>query len=273
MVEFLKIMKQYEFLSKTIPSYFLTHPGTDDRIFYLESLLQTEYRRSGGSANIVGNIVRMQALITPDAGDLNKRRGQLTEALAKDPQNVDLLYALAIANDQLGRTNEALENLKKALALAPRDEDVLKSAGLLYLKTGNAELARFYLLKAATINPENDQTTLALGKAYFAEGDYANALNYFLKLKNQTLEGEDINYHIAMSYGRLNQMADFHYYFGLYLKKENKTQSALFHFRKAQEYTTEGTPRAAAIAAAIDELSADKRKKPDPKPPARQPAS
>lgn len=186
---------------------------------------------------------------------------------------MDLLYALAIANDQLGRTNEALENLKKALALAPRDEDVLKSAGLLYLKTGNAELARFYLLKAATINPENDQTTLALGKAYFAEGDYANALNYFLKLKNQTLEGEDINYHIAMSYGRLNQMADFHYYFGLYLKKENKTQSALFHFRKAQEYTTEGTPRAAAIAAAIDELSADKRKKPDPKPPARQPAS
>ena len=273
MVEFLKIMKQYEFLSKTIPSYFLTHPGTDDRIFYLESLLQTEYRRSGGSANIVGNIVRMQALITPDAGDLNKRRGQLTEALAKDPQNVDLLYALAIANDQLGRTNEALENLKKALALAPRDEDVLKSAGLLYLKTGNAELARFYLLKAATINPENDQTTLALGKAYFAEGDYANALNYFLKLKNQTLEGEDINYHIAMSYGRLNQMADFHYYFGLYLKKDNKTQSALFHFRKAQEYSTEGTPRAAAIAAAIDELSADKRKKPAAKPPDREPAS
>lgn len=272
MVEFLKIMKQYEFLSKTIPSYFLTHPGTDDRIFYLESLLQTEYRRSGGSANIVGNIVRMQALITPDAGDLNKRRGQLTESLAKTPQNVDLLYALAITNDQLGRTNEALENLKKALALAPQDEDVLKSAGLLYLKTGNAELARFYLQKAAAINPENDQTTLALGKAYFAEGDYANALNCFLKLKDQTLEGEDINYQIAMSYGRLNQMADSHYYFGLHYKNENKTQSAIFHFRKALEYTPEGTPKAATISAAIAELSADKRKKPAAKPPDREAA-
>lgn len=273
MVEFLKIMKQYEFLSKTIPSYFLTHPGTDDRIFYLESLLQTEYRRSGGSANIVGNIVRMQALITPDAGGLNKRRGELMESLAKNPQNVDLLYALAVTEDQLGRTGDALEHLTKALSLAPRDEDVLKSAGLIYLKTGNAELARFYLEKAAAIHPENDQTTLALGKAYFAEGDYAGALNYFLKLRHQSLEGEDINYHIAMSYGRLNQMADFHYYFGLYLKKENKTQSALFHFRKAMEYTTEGTPKAAAIAAAIDELSADKKKKPARKPTAQQPAS
>ncbi len=272
MVEFLKIMKQYEFLSKTIPSYFLTHPGTDDRIFYLESLLQTEYRRSGGSANIVGNIVRMQALITPDAGDLNKRRNQLTESLAKNPQNVDLLYALAVTEDQLGRTHEALENLKKALALAPRDEDVLKSAGLIYLKAGDSEQARFYLQKAAAIHPDNDQTTLALGKAHFAAGNYADALTCFLKLKDQSLEGEDINYHIAMSYGRLNQMADFHYYFGLYLKNEKKTQSALFHFRKAQEYMPEGTPKAAAIAAAIDELSADQRKKPAPKPPARQPA-
>ncbi|MFA5757334.1 MAG: M48 family metalloprotease, partial [Smithellaceae bacterium] len=272
MVEFLKIMKQYEFLSKTIPSYFLTHPGTDDRIFYLESLLQTEYRRSGGSANIVGNIVRMQALITPDAGDLKKRRGQLTESLAKDPRNVDLLYALAVTEDQLGHTGEALENLKKALSLAPRDEDVLKSAGLIYLKAGDARQARFYLQKASAINPENDQTTLALGKAYFAEGDYAGALNYFLKLQHQTIEGEDINYHIAMSYGRLNQMADSHYYFGLYFKKENKTQSALFHFRKAQELTPAGTPKAAAIAAAMNELSPGKRSKPDSKPPARETA-
>ena len=38
MVDFLKIMKQHEFLSKTMPSYLLTHPGTDDRIFYLDSL-------------------------------------------------------------------------------------------------------------------------------------------------------------------------------------------------------------------------------------------
>jgi len=39
MVEFLKVIKQYEFYSKNIPSYLRTHPGTDDRIFYLDSLL------------------------------------------------------------------------------------------------------------------------------------------------------------------------------------------------------------------------------------------
>jgi beta-barrel assembly-enhancing protease len=265
MVEFLKIMKQYEFLSKTIPSYLLTHPGTDDRIFYLDSLLQTEYRRGGGAKNIVGNFIRMQALIAQDADDLNKRRRQLEESLKKDQNNVDLLYSLSLTEDQLGHTNAALEYLNKALALAPQDEDILKSIGLIYLKTGNAELARTPLLQAARINPENEQTTLALGKAHFALGDFQDALNCFLKLQGKTLDDIDINYHIAMSYGRLNQNGDFHYYFGLYLKKDKKTESALFHFRKALEYFSEDSQRAIAIHDAINELSTVKPKKPDKK--------
>jgi predicted Zn-dependent protease len=274
MVEFLKIMKQYEFISKTIPSYFLTHPGTDDRIFYLDSLLQTQYRRSGGAKNIVGNIVRMQALIIPDSHDLGKRRGELIASLKKDPRNVDLLYALAITEEQLGQTNAALEHLNKALTLAPQDEDILKSAGMIYLKTGQVEQARFHLLKAEKINPENEQITLALGKAHFAAGDFKNALNCFLQLQDKKIvDAVDINYHIAMSYGRLNQQGESHYYFGLSFQKEKKKESALFHFRKALEFYPQGTPRAIAISDAIKELTAEKQKKPDKKPVQQQKAS
>ena len=68
-----------------------------------------------------------------------------------------------------------------------------------------------------------------------------------------------------MSYGRLNQQGESHYYFGLYFKKEKKKESALFHFQKALEYFPEGTQRAVAIHDAIKELRADKPKKPDKK--------
>jgi len=265
MVEFLKIMKQYEFFSKTIPSYLQTHPGTDDRIFYLDSLLQTQYRRKSGAGNIIGNFVRMQALIVLDVDGLNKRRRQLMESLQKDARNIDLLYALALTEEHLGHTGAALENLNKALSLAPQDEDILKSIGLIYLKTGNAGLARPHLLQAARINPENEQTMLALGKAHFAAGDFQSALNCFLKFQGKTFDDIDINYHIAMSYGRLNQQGESHYYFGLFFKKEKKKESALFHLRKALEYFPEGTPRAVAIHDAIKELSADKPKRPDKK--------
>jgi beta-barrel assembly-enhancing protease len=265
MVEFLKIMKQYEFLSKTIPSYFLTHPGTDDRIFYLESLIQTAYRRSGGSANIIGNIMRIQAKIIPDEKDLPSRRRQLQEKIKKDPDNVDLLYAMALLEDQLEQTSTALEYLQKALKLAPNDQDILKSIGLLYLKTGNADMARFHLLQAAKVDPDNFQITLALGKANFALGDFANALNYLLKIQDQSSNDTEVTYYIAMCYGRLNQQGESHYYFGLYFKNEQKRESALFHFRKALDYYPEGTPRAAAINDAIRELSAKPLRRPEKK--------
>lgn len=263
MVQFLKIIKQYEFLSKTIPSYLRTHPGTDDRIFYLESLLQTQYRRTGGVNNILGNFVRMKALIGLDLDDLNKYHRRLMESLQKDPRNVDLLYALALTEDQLGQTNIALDHLNKALTLAPQDEDILKNIGLIYLKTGNDRQARHHLLQAAAIDPENEQITLALGKAHFALGDFQNALNYFLKLQDKTFNDVDINYHVAMSYGRMNQQGEAHYYFGLYFKKEKKKESALFHFRKALTYYPEGSQRAVAISDAIKELSASIPPKPE----------
>jgi len=265
MVEFLKIIKQYEFLSRTVPSYLRTHPGTDDRIFYLDSLLQTHYRRAGGNKNIIGNFVRMQALISQDTDDLNKHRRQLIDSLQNNPRNVDLLYSLALTEDQLGQTSAALEYLNKALALAPQDVDILKSIGLLYLKAGNAGLARSHLLTASKLNPENEQITLALGKAHFAVGDFQNALTCFLKLHDKKLDDIDINYHIAMSYGRLNQQGESHYYFGLYFKKEKKKESALFHFRKALEHYPAGSPRSAAIQDAINEMMADKPKKQDKK--------
>jgi predicted Zn-dependent protease len=260
MVDFLKIMKQYEFLSKTIPSYLQTHPGTDDRIFYLGSLILTQYHQRG-LKNIIGNLSRMQALISLDTDDLNTKYKQLEESLKKDPNNIDLLYTLALAEDQLGQTNSALNHYQKALSLSPQDEDVLKNIGLIYLKMGKADLAQDYLLRAANLNANNDEVTLALGKVYFALGNYQNALDCYLKLKDKVLDDGDINYFIAMTYGKLNNQGESHYYFGLYFKKAKKKESALFHFKEALTYFPQGSERTGAINQAIKELISDEYKK------------
>ena len=57
-------------------------------------------------------------------------------ALQKDQRNVDLLYALALTEDQLGQAKASLEHLNKALTLAPQDADILKSIGMLYFEGG-----------------------------------------------------------------------------------------------------------------------------------------
>ena len=138
---------------------------------------------------------------------------------------------------------------------------------MIYLKTGDAGQARAYLLQAAKSAPEDEEILLALGRAHYAAGDFHNALACFLKLRDKTSDDANVMYHIAMSYGKLNQAGESHYYFGLYFQKEKKSDSALFHFQKAQAYFPEGSPRASAIADAIRQLNAGKTKKTDRTPP------
>jgi predicted Zn-dependent protease len=256
MVDFLKIMKQHEFISKTMPSYMMTHPGTDQRIFYLDSLILTQYRQKGAK-NIVGNLMRMQTLIPLDEADLNARQRQLAEALTKEPKNVDLLYALASTEDDLDQTSLALEHLQTALSLSPQDEDVLKNIGLIYLKMGKIDQAKICLQRAADINSNDDEVTLALGNTYFAAESYQNALNNYLQLKDKVLDDADINYYIAMAYGKLNNQGESHYYFGLHFKKSKKKESALFHFKEALNYFPQGSERSTVINNEIKELSID----------------
>jgi tetratricopeptide (TPR) repeat protein len=225
----------------------------------LDSLILTQYHQVGVK-NIIGNFSRMQALVSLDTTDLNMKHRQLEESLKKDPDNIDLLYILALAEDQLGQTNSALNHYQKALSLSPLDEDVLKNIGLIYLKMGKADLSQDYLLRAANLNANNDEITLALGKAYFALGKYQNALDCYMKLKYKSLDDEDINYFIAMTYGKLNNQGESHYYFGLYFKKAKKKESALFHFKEALNYFPQDSERTGAINQAIKELNSDEHK-------------
>ncbi len=260
MIDFLKIMKQHEFLSKTMPSYLQTHPGTDDRIYYMDSLISTIYHQKG-KESIIGNFGRMQTLIPLDQSDLNNKYNELAASLKKDPDNVELLYYLATIEDQLGQTGAALNHYQKALSLSPRDEDILKNIGLIYLKTGDADLAQNYLLRASNLNPDKEEIILTLGKAYFASGKYQNALDCYLKIKDKSLDNEDIYYFIAMTYGKLQNRGESHYYFGLYFKKEGRRESALFHFKEALNYFPQGSKRSNSVNQEIKDLESGKTPK------------
>ncbi len=257
MVEFLKIMKQYEFVSRSIPSYLLTHPGTEDRIFYLDGLISSRYPISGAS-DIVGSFIRMQSLIPMDVLQLRKRLVRLDAMRRKDPNNPDLLFAQALAYEQLGQTQPAMDLLKKGLQVAPNDQDLSARAGLLALKTGNPEQARKYLQTAHRNNSTDSELTFALGQANFALASYEKALELYRSLQYRANAPSDLDYHLALAYGKLDRWGEAHYHFGLHFQSQNKLESALSHYRRALTYYPAGSPRAEAIEQAIHELSLGK---------------
>jgi predicted Zn-dependent protease len=252
--DFLKIMRRYEFYSNSIPSYFLTHPGTDERTRYIDALLQTTYTRKGAEG-ILGNLKRVQTILlldgkTPDSKNIH----HFKEILNDNPGDVDALYGLAATQDRMGMAHESLETFRKALRLAPDDPDILRDMGIATYKLGRFADAAALLNRAFGINQNDADTLLFLGRTYEAQDDLPNALALYRKLEEKNLDDEETFYNLAMAYGKANLLGDSHYYFGLYFKKKGKTDSALFHFRAAIKHLPPDTARAQKVIKEIESL-------------------
>ena len=253
MLDFLKIMRRYEFYSNSVPSYFLTHPGTDERIGYLDGLIQTIYTHHGAES-IIGGFKRIQTILLLNDRNLNATLKHFQNELEKNPSSVDDLYGLAVTQEKLGLISESLKNFHQALKLSPDDEDILRDLGITYFKIGRAAEAINFLKKALSINEDDVNTLLYLGRSYEAQEDYATVLSLYRKLEKKNIDDADIYYSLAMAYGKTNNPGDSHYNFGIYFKKKNKGESALFHFKAALKYFPKDSQRAKEIKKEMESL-------------------
>lgn len=246
MPDFLRVMRQYEFYSSSVPSYFLTHPGTDDRIRYLDGLLQTRYK-SGGSQGLFGQLKRIQTILRLENDNVEANLKFFQAGLAKNAQDSDCLYGLAVSQERFGMTAKALENFQKALKLAPNDREILSALGKAYFNYGRPIDALTYLSKAVALDGENLELLFYLGRAYEVKGDYQSALGVYKQLEEKKSTDDEVLYRLAFSYGKTNNQGESHYYFGLYFKKKNKPESADFHFKEALKYFPPDSPHAKDI--------------------------
>ena len=254
-VDFMKIMRRYDFYSSNVPSYFLTHPGTDERIRYIDALLQTAYRKRG-APSIIGNFKRIQTmsiLFSTKNSETDLKRFQ--ENLKKSPDNVDDLYGLAVTEDRLGKLDDAYTHYQKALASAPGDADILRDTGITAFKLERKDDALKYLERAASINGSDPETLVFLSKTYEARGDLTSAVATLKNLEGKKIEDDEFYYTMAMIYGKANYKLEFHYNFGVFFKKKRKVESALFHFRAALPYAVAGSTKAQDIEREIDSLA------------------
>jgi len=253
MLDFLKIMRRYEFYSNSIPSYFLTHPGTDERTRYIDALLQTTYKE-GGAENIIGRLKRIQSLLLIEGRSPDANLQHFQKVLNDNPRDVDALYGLAVTQDRLGMVQESLANFRKALSISPDDADILRDLGIILFKLGQPQDAVVHLQRAFILNEKDTNTLLYLGRTHEALGDVPKALTLFKKLEERQLDDLDIFYNLAMAYGKTDRQGDSHYYFGLYFKKRGKVDSALFHFKAAEKHYPPNTARGREIAKEISSL-------------------
>ena len=253
MLDFMKLMRRYEFYSNSIPSYFLTHPGTSERIRYLDGLLQTTYKKRGAET-IIGGLNRIKTILALSKEDLNSSLKYLQNELREHPNDLDFIYGVAVIQCRTGQTTEALANFLRALKQSPLDEDILRDRGICYFNTGKTANAIKSLRKAYSINKNDPDIVLYLGKSYETLNNYSTALDLYKRFLRNNPDNTNIYYNLAMAYGKTGNPGDSHYNFGIYFKKKNKPKSALFHFKAALKYFPPDTDKNNKIKKEIDSI-------------------
>lgn len=246
MLTFLKKMKSFEFYSNSLPSYFLTHPGSDERIGYIDSLLQSRYRRAGAQS-IIGGFKRIQTRLMIDGVNPDTALKYFRNRLETSPEDVDTLYGLAVTEAKLGQSAQSFSHFAKALSLSPDDVDILRDMGKSYADAGATSDAITLLRRAHSLDEKDDGTILYLGRAYEQAGNYGTALEFYRQYLTNNPGDTNILYNIAMAYGRIGNQVESHYYFALFFKKKHKPESALFHLKEAQKTALPGSERAKDI--------------------------
>ncbi|MCK9274034.1 MAG: M48 family metalloprotease [Syntrophales bacterium] len=257
MLEFLKCMRQYEYYSNSVPSYFLTHPGTGDRISYLTVLLQSRYDTTG-KKELIGGFPRIKTRLALAKENFRANEIFFSQQLESNPGDVEALYGLAVSEAKLGKVAESKNHFRKALEIAPHDYEILRDFGISYFEAGDIKNAVDFLRKSYTVKSDDNTTLLYLGRSYEAAGNLRTALELFRNFEENNPSDTDIFYNLAMTYGKLDILDESHYYFGKYFKAQNKKSSALFHFKTALDFLAPGSTRAEEIKKDIESLEEGK---------------
>lgn len=253
-VEMLRMMRRYEYYSSTVPSYFKTHPGTDDRIRYLDGMLQTVYRKQQGKDNLSKRFDRIRIEMALSRPDAQTNYAYFRDRVRKNPASLDDRLGLAVSLDRTGRVAEAMEIFHKLLQEAPNDEDILRETGIVYVKAGRTQEAIEPLRKALQLDLDDRETLLYLGRAYGTMENYEAAVDLYRRLENDPPQEADILYNMAMAYGRTGRTGDYHYFYGLFLKKQNRKDNALYHLEEAKKLLGRDPEKSRRIQKAIDSL-------------------
>jgi predicted Zn-dependent protease len=240
--------------------YLSTHPAVENRIAFLENLLQTGPKRKG-PFRMFGNFKRIQAKAFVEQREPNVATTHYQSLIDTNPMDIEGYYGLGLAYQKMGRLDKSMEALQKAHALAPKDIDILRELGIVYFLSGKIDQAIENLEEVQSIlQVELDQNDdplniYYLGRGYQERGDLAKTLPLFLKIKEEQPEFVEVYHNLGSVYGRMGQKGLSHFYYGKYFKLRRDGKNALLHFRTAFEWLEKGSPEIKETEEEIKELT------------------
>lgn len=239
-----KIRSKQWFGKEQIPSYMMTHPAIEDRIAYVGSWI--EGAGAGGGARGQRNTAefeRMQTRLMAEYGDANAELTRLASDLDRNPNDTLTRYRYGLVLAKADRRDEAITQLKTALARNAFDPYMLRDLGKAYFLDGRLPQAQSTLESARGMIPDDPECLFYLGRTLHEMGRGGEATALFNGIVQRTAGFREAFYFLGKSLGEQGNLADAHYYLGIYHLKGRDYKTAATQFRQALKHMGDGERR------------------------------
>lgn len=231
---------QWEGGPHRIPGYLRTHPAGPERMSNLEVLMSrgrepAARSRSETFRNLFPSfqVIVAATSLSPVEAEKSFRR-MLSTAFSSREKSLAHL-GLGIALGARARYADAVEHLQASIAMGEQPEPALIALGNIHRTAGNPREAISVLDRVLMADANNPVALYLTGLCYQQMERYDQAVRYFERLAAVEYHKDDVFYQLGVAYGRLDELALAHFYFGRYFARISQGPEILFHFRKAEE--------------------------------------
>ncbi|MFW5735457.1 MAG: M48 family metalloprotease [Oceanidesulfovibrio sp.] len=236
----------------TIPTYLSTHPGIDERIGYMDSLLDRMNHKAYEDEDN-SQFLRMQALLRAHYTDPKSALQHFSQKESKTP----CLDAMGrgIALTRMNRYKEAEVEFDEALQCGASDSLVYRETGRFAFAKGDFRKAGYLLERASIMDPDDLMALFFLARLLGDEGEYERSAQLFERILRAIPEDPEVHFHYGRMLGAARRLFGGHLhlaYSALYAEDKRQFE---FHKDKASRHAAspEDTRELEELQAVYDE--------------------
>ncbi len=114
---------------------------------------------------------------------------------------------------------------------------ILKDLGRVYFTDGKYSEALKTLENAADLDSTDPESFFYIGLTRMELHQWDEAVAAFKTLTEKAPDYKRAFYYMGEAYGKQGNMEEAHYYLGMYYKEKMDIKNAMFHLKKASDYT------------------------------------
>jgi predicted Zn-dependent protease len=217
-----------------IPPYLLTHPAPEQRIDYIQDLLQSSGTKPPAKPADNFRFARIRYRIMVSTRDsttllpilLNKAEGA-------DPEGKMARYGLALLYQQEGNFAKSRQYFQDLLAEYPNQAILKTDLGLGYIREGKPAEALKLFSAAHKSDPDDAYTIFQLARTLEDTGQTSEAIELYQTMLNLTPTFVRLNFYLGRALSATGHADQGYYYNGVSNWLEGNLTAARYHLQKA----------------------------------------